>query len=63
MGYVELCSEHACGIAQAMLRAMHATYATYATDERVQDLGENPRVPDASNPVDNREEVHLAVAS
>ncbi len=44
-------------------QAMHATYATNATDERVQDLGENPRVPGASNPVDNSEMVRLAVAS
>ena len=36
-----------------MRGAKHATNATNATDERVQDLDEKPRVPDAVNPVDN----------
>ena len=39
--------------AQAMPVAMHATNATYATDERDQDQGRKPRVLDAGNPVDN----------
>jgi hypothetical protein len=33
--------------------AMHATYATQLT-LRIQDPGENPRVPDAAGPVESR---------
>lgn len=43
--------------AQPMLQAMHATYATYATNERIQDSVENPYVPDAPDPVDNEVQV------
>ena len=45
-----------------MLQAMHATYATYATDERTQDSGGKPRVLDAAGPVDKSDSLRVVVA-
>ena len=50
----QACSMHCAKQCSEDVLAMHATYATYATNERGPRLGKTSRVPNAPTLVDNR---------